>query len=282
MRILVTGSDGFIGAKVCSKLREKGFEVEAHTLAVSDIGTGIPEYKGIDWVLHLAALTSIRDSWDRPGDFYNINFMGTQRVLEVCRKNNCGMTFMSTYVYGHPKYLPVDEAHQAMPNSPYSQTKYLAEQLCGFYSSNYSIPCVILRPFNIYGPGQSGGFLVPSIFAQVMDPSTDEVRVENLRPKRDYVYVDDVVGAIVSTIGRKTAGVYNIGTGVATGVGELIEAVFKVTGIRKKVISVDKIRPDEVHEITASYRKINGDLGWAPATGLEEGLKKTFLESISA
>jgi len=197
--------------------------------------------------------------------------------LELCRRNRCGITFMSTYVYGAPHYAPVDEAHPIAPNSPYNHSKALGEELCRFYHETFGVPVTILRPFNIYGPGQARHFLIPEIFGQLMDSGRPEVTLKDLAPQRDYVYVDDVVRALMLTAEKPQAyGVFNLGSGEAVSVAELADRCIRVSGIVKPVRSLEQARPNEISGIAADIRNAGERLGWAPEYSLERGLSLTY------
>ena len=120
MKILVTGANGFIG-KHLVKLRSENHDVVCHEISDGDISEkgALEKYKNIDYVYHLAACTYVPSSWDYTYDYFRTNILGTVTVLEYCRKNKCAITAMSTYVYGEPQYLPIDENH------PISQHRHI-------------------------------------------------------------------------------------------------------------------------------------------------------------
>lgn len=280
MKVLVTGADGFIGKHLCPELEKSGFTVEKHTISDSDISRTLPDYSGVDRVVHLAGLTFVPASWETPAKFYETNVMGTLNVLEFCRKNKCPMTYVSAYVYGQPQYVPVDEKHPLVPHSPYNHSKILAEELCGYYAGNFNMQVVILRPFNIYGFGQSPGFLLPSIFQQLMDPASKILKLENTDTKRDYVYVADVARAITAAVKNGGNGIYNVASGVSTSAGELAKIAMEASGIKKEITVTGARRKNEVSDIVASVEAARRGLGWAPKTTLREGVEKTFQEYV--
>ena len=275
--ILVTGADGFIGRAVVKRLLRQGFDVTPFDLPQGNITdpASLDQFdsKKIDHVIHLAGKTFVPDSWKNPGDFYNINLMGTVNVLEFCRKKATGLTYISSYLYGSPEYLPVDENHPVKSYNPYSHSKLLADNTCQFYASNFGMKVSILRPFNAYGPSQPSHFLIPEIIDMVTDPSVQEVRVMDLRPKRDYVFIDDLVDGIFRTIDGE-AGIYNVGSGQSVSVEDLILTVMRLTGIRKPYKAKGKERQNEIFDLYAGIEKIHRSLGWKPLTSLEEGLSR--------
>ena len=111
--------------------------------------------QGIRHVFHLAAKTFVPHSWQDPRPFYEVNVLGTLNVLEHCCRHGARLTLVSSYVYGVPQHLPIREDHPLSAFNPYSQTKILAETVARFYEQHHGLPLVIVRPFNLYGPGQA-------------------------------------------------------------------------------------------------------------------------------
>jgi nucleoside-diphosphate-sugar epimerase len=163
-KILITGSNGFLGRVLSSQLIING----EYDVKLFDINDGnIFDYDfsscGVKHICHLAARTFVPQSWEEPFDYYKVNFLGTLNILEYCRKHKTSMTFISTYMYGAPHYLPIDENHPREAHSVYNHTKLLAEDTCEFYSKHYNSSITVLRLFNVYGIRQRQDFLIPSI-----------------------------------------------------------------------------------------------------------------------
>jgi nucleoside-diphosphate-sugar epimerase len=273
-RILVTGAEGFIGRRLVAALGEKGFEVVPLTKKDGDIATLAIDAQQIDHVFHLAAKTFVPDSWIHPADFYCTNVMGTLQVLEFCRKNKCSLTFNSTYVYGRQDKMPIAENARLQAPSPYHHSKILAEELCRFYAEKNNVNVTILRPFNIYGPGQKDTFLIPKLMKQVTDAANESVEVLDLSPKRDYLHVDDLIAALLLTIKTKGFAIYNVGSGTSLSVAEVIKRMFSVSGVQKKVVSREVERPAEIPEAVADISKITQKIHWRPAISFEQGLQQ--------
>lgn len=271
-RILVTGADGFVGKYLTAALAAENHDVVTFDVSDGDIASAMLDFTGLEHVFHLAALTFVPHSWKNPKEFYRVNVMGTENVLELCRKNACAMTFMSTYVYGQPQYLPIDERHPIAPNSPYNHSKYLAEQLCLFYDENFGVQATIFRPFNIYGPGQSKQFLIPQIVIQLLDNSASQIQLKSLAPKRDYVYIDDLVRALMFSLETNSTEIYNIAGGISVSVGEIAELAMEVSGIRKPVIGAGEERKNEVMDICGDAGKAERKLRWQARQSLKDGL----------
>lgn len=279
-KILITGSNGFIGRTLNLRLLKDGFETEGIDLPQHDISNTscFDKFLGkrFSHVIHLAGKTFVPDSWKDPSSFYQINLTGTINVLEFCRKSGAGLTYLSSYIYGSPEYLPVDENHPVKVMNPYGHSKLLADSTCQFYSNNFNLKISILRPFNAYGPGQASHFIIPKIIEMILNPSIEEVTVMDLRPRRDYVYIDDLVDAIFRTISGNQ-GIYNVGSGKSISVEELVMTTMRLSGIFKPYMSTGTERQNEIFDLYAGIEKIQNQLEWKPTTSLEEGLRKCIL-----
>jgi len=270
--ILVTGADGFIGKRLVIKLKDLGYTVLEHTIHDGDIASTTLDFQDVDHVFHLAGLTYVPYSWENPSEFYRVNVMGTQNVLEFCRKNDASLTFPSTYVYGAPITIPISERHPVNPNTPYNHSKVLCESLCEFYNKVFKIDITVLRPFNIFGAGQSPEFLIPTVINQIINQDVKEIIVKDLLPKRDYLYVDDLVEAMCITVGNKGYRVYNVGSGSSLSVEEVILSIQKISGIFKPYLSLNARRTNEVDDIIADITKIKSELNWRPKYSWNEAI----------
>jgi nucleoside-diphosphate-sugar epimerase len=278
--ILVTGAAGFIGKALSRKLLETGYEVAGFDIGQGDITDEKALHpfldRNIGHVFHLAGKTFVPESWKEPFGFFQVNMMGTVNVLEFCRKLGIPLTYISSYLYGEPDYLPVDENHPVKSYNPYSQSKVMADETCQFYARYYNIPVTIFRPFNAYGPGQSRLFLINEIISKVMDPAIPVVEVMDLRPKRDYIYINDLVNALILSI-DKPQGIYNLGSGYSKSVEEIIRLVMKFTGISKEYRSKAMMRPNEIFDLYADIRKAGRELEWFPKVSFEEGIEQCIM-----
>lgn len=272
-RILVTGSSGFIGSRLVMTLRNHGFIVEEFDRHMGDISSHQFSYDHLDHIVHLASLVFVPASWENPASFYQTNVLGTVNILELCRKMNCPITYLSSYVYGTPQYLPVDENHPVLPASPYNHSKLLAEDTCRYYSTTFNFPATVLRPVNIFGPNQNPDFLIPKIIGQAFDPAVDTIEVIDLRPKRDFLFIDDLINAIIKSFGLDRFDIYNIGSGYSISVEELIKTILAVSGIDKPYYAPNIERKNETWDVYNDISKIRKQLGWQPETGFAEGIK---------
>ena len=275
--VLVTGASGFIGRALVARLEETGKEVVRVSRAYGfDIARDRLPLGRVGHVFHLAARVGIEAAWEDPVGFLQVNSVGTARVLEQCRHHGCGITFVSAYVYGSPMRLPIAENHVVRPSNPYSLSKSIAEQLCSFYSGSWDVPAVVLRLFNAYGPGQQEDFLIPTIVRQIVNPKVAEIVVRDLVPRRDYVYLADIIDAILLASNAKSGSVFNVGSGVAFSVEDIIKHASAVAGEFKPYRAINCRRNNEVDTTVADIRAIVQELGWRPRVSIDRGLSEVI------
>lgn len=275
MKIAVAGSDGFVGQKVCAILKQRGHEVVTIDLAqgfdLSDPQSidNVPE---IECFIHLANLVYVPGSYERPALYYRVNYMTTLNALEVCRKYKARFIYISSYVYGPPQYLPVDERHPICPFNPYAQTKVICEKLCEGYHRDFDIKVSIIRPFNIYGIGQKGKLLIPEIVSQLKE-GKNVIYLKASSPRRDYINVIDVARAICKCVlNNEDFSVYNVCSGESVSVFEVTEIFNKYLNNKVSFIFSPSDRPNEVDETRGDNQNLR-KLGWEPTISIEEGIK---------
>jgi NAD dependent epimerase/dehydratase len=301
-QVLVTGGCGFIGSHLVEALLAQGARVRVLDLYnfgghrgflegldhpalevqlgdVSDLEFTRRVTADCDTVFHLAALIGIPYSYVAPGHYVRVNVTGTLAVLEAARHEGVRRLIhtSTSETYGSAQYTPMDERHPAVGQSPYAATKIAADQLAGSYFRSFDLPVVTIRPFNTYGPRQSMRAVLPTVMAQAL--YSDEIRIGSLDPRRDMTYVSDTVDGFLKA--GEAVGVegetFNLGTGVAYSVGEMVEAVFKVTGSRKPIVTEgQRVRPEksEVDELLSDFSKAKAAFGFAPSISLETGLER--------
>jgi UDP-glucose 4-epimerase len=281
-KVLITGSRGFIGARLVKRLRE-AFDV---SVVEVDLKNGLDVtcretftgLEAVDVVVHLAADLFVPHAFENPGQVYRSNILGTVNVLDYCREKNVKrIIYASSYVYGTPVSLPVSEERETNIQNPYGRSKLIGEMLCAAYFTDYGIVPIILRPFNIYGPGQAEHFLIPRIIRQIL--TEDIVTVRDLTPRRDYLFVDDVVEAYIQAIFKcfpKQPETFNVGLGRSYSVEEIIVMIQELAGTSKPVIAVGPVRQHEVPDCFADVTKITNQLSWSPKYNLGDGLKATI------
>ncbi len=281
-KILVTGAGGFIGSALAEYLQRKGKEVLALSSGELDVtkqaAVQALSAKEISHVVHLAGKTFVPKSWEEPETFFLTNTFGTLQMLEFCRMHEIPMTYISAYIYGPPEKNPIQENDRINPNNPYAKSKYMAEELCEFYAGTFGVKVSIIRPFNVYGAGQKKDFLIPQIIEHAM--KRDCIEVLDLAPMRDYIYLEDLLGAIALTIENvQQYDVFNIGSGVSYSVEEVIGMVQEILGTHKQVECKNQVRRNELNNVVADIAHAKEVLGWEPAYHLRQGLKE-MIEKI--
>jgi len=305
-RVLVTGAGGFIGSHLVEHLVRQGATVRALThynsanhwfnlerlpedcrrdveVFPGDIGDPAlvdDAVRGCETVFHLAALIGIPYSYRARASYVATNVIGTANVLEACLRRDVGrLVHTSTSeVYGSAQYIPIDESHPLVAQSPYAASKIGADKLVESFWHSFSLPTVTIRPFNTYGPRQSARAIVPTIISQALHGNA--ISLGNASPVRDLTYVDDTVAGFIAGA-RHAPGqgeVVNLGTGEGISVEELVTRVGRVLGKTLEIVSDEsRVRPagSEVTRLVSNNAKAIELLRWRPTTTLEEGLERT-------
>jgi nucleoside-diphosphate-sugar epimerase len=278
VRVGITGESGFIGKAVAERLRGGGCRM----LPLGDwtygsgpdcakkISASAPE--DLDWVLHIGAKTSIQDAWDDPFSAYSNNLGSTLAALEIARKSASPFLFMSSYVYGDPLYLPVDEEHPTSVVNPYMGSKLLGEDLCRQWHQLQGNPLVVLRAFNIYGDSSHRGRLIPDLIRQARGQQCLEI--EDPEPKRDYLYVADFAELLQKIIETDPvpSGVYNVGAGETHSNREVAEMVRELSGEPRPVKARHRRRCNDVLDCSVDVAKVRSTFAWQPDYTLRRGL----------
>jgi UDP-glucose 4-epimerase len=283
LKAVVTGSSGFIGRPLVTALEKAGFSLitidyadNCDITSIMDLAACFEgEQKGdIEVIFHLAAKMFVPDSWDTPRAMYDTNLTGTLNVLEQARLFDIKkFVFASSYVYGNAEYLPIDEKHPVKPANPYTHSKYLAEELARSYYEDYGISCIVLRPFNVYGPGQSEKFLIPTIINQL---DSGRIELKDPEPKRDFLFVADMVDAYLKAAEISSSGfeIFNIGYGKSHAVSEVVDMILELSGKKVPVNYTGERRDGEVMEVVADITKAKEKLDWEPEIDLKAGIKR--------
>ncbi len=306
-KILVTGAGGFIGSHVTEQLLASGHKVTALVRYTSTgqagfIDTFTPELrknltillgdirnrddafralKGNDTVIHLAAQIAIPYSYIAPDDFLRVNAGGTVNILQATRELKAKrIVLLSTSeVYGSAQYIPIDEAHPQVAQSPYSASKIAADKMGESFNLSFNSPVVIARPFNTYGPRQSARAVIPTIILQAL--RSNIVKLGNIYARRDLNFVKDTASALVK-IGlsaRGTGRQFNICTGEDYSIEEIVGFVADILGT-KLTIKTDRrrVRPkkSEVSRLLGDGSKANKMFRLSKRTDITDGLRQTI------
>ena len=285
--IIITGHTGFIGTSLTQKLisspykitgisrtKQKQFSIKQKQKDLNKItNSDIPKNSIIG---HLSANADFALCQKKPKECFLTNVIGTEHLLEIARKKDCKLLFVGTrHIYGIPRKLPIKEDHCREANSIYSATKLQAEILCESFSKTYSMDITTVRLFSGYGPKSPQNSLILRIIKQLLEKN--ELRLGNLFPKRDFIFIDDVVSALVMLLKQiKGFNTFNIGSGSSTSIQTLCDKLMK---LEKKTVPIIQektlLRKDDIPEIRADISKIK-QLGWEPKISLDEGLKRTL------
>lgn len=305
--ILVTGAGGFIGSQLVETLLIEGARVRAFVRYNSRSDPGLLRFlpaeladqlevvsgdlrdqravyesvRDCELVFHLGALISIPYSYRHPAEVAEVNFMGTLNVLMACRDLSVRRLIhtSTSEVYGTAHHTPIDESHPLQGQSPYSASKIGADKLVESFYCAYNLPVVTVRPFNTFGPRQSARAVIPTIIMQAL--TNDVIHLGNLETSRDFTYVSDTVRGFVlagATIGVE-GGVFNLGTGHETRVGDVANRIAQKVGHSVEVIvDPERLRPEksEVLRLISDNRLAREKLGWSPQVSLDEGLDRTI------
>ena len=255
--IFITGSEGFIGSHLVELLVKKKFKVKAlvqynsfnswgwlETLDkkilkkieivlgdVRDLNEMISNTKNQDAIIHLAALIGIPYSYISPKNYIETNCVGTLNIMQAARINKIKKIIhtSTSEVYGTAKYVPMDENHPINAQSPYSASKISADHIAQSFYNSFNLPVVVLRPFNTFGPRQSLRAVIPTIFGQALNEK--KINVGNLKPTRDFNYVEDIVNGFYLTLKSKNKKIFgeviNLGTGYEVSIKNLLNIIEK-------------------------------------------------------
>ena len=276
MKIALTGAAGFVGQHVLQQLKTHS-DVEVVTLDIKN-GIDVCDWESVkdtkaDVYIHLANKTYVPDSYEHPRSFFDVNINSTLNILELARQNNARVLYFSSYVYGDPEYLPIDEKHPTRAFNPYSATKIMCEQMCRSYAQDLKVPVAVFRPFNIYGTGQNVQFLLPMMVHQLL---SGKIQVRDDRPKRDYIHIDDIASAVeLMTFAewKEKYAVYNLGTGKSFSVREVADILRNLWGKPVEYVATGEIRFNEVLDTVADISKLRS-MGWSPKVSIRQGLKE--------
>jgi dTDP-glucose 4,6-dehydratase len=311
--VLVTGADGFIGSHLAEALARRGCRVRA-LAQYNSFGTRgwldtlPPEasgsldvragdirdarfvrvlMEGCDVVFHLAALIAIPYSYQAPQSYVETNIGGTLNVLQAAGELGTKKILQTSTseVYGTARTVPISEEHPLQAQSPYAATKIGADQLALSFHRSFGTPVTVVRPFNTYGPRQSTRAVIPTIISQIAKGAM-QVKLGSLHPTRDFNFVKDTVSGFIAAA-ESDAGlgeVFNLGSDFEISIGETAALIAEAMGREVEIVEeAQRLRPaaSEVERLWADNSKAARVLGWKPAYGGREGLKRGLAETAA-
>lgn len=299
---LITGVSGFAGRHLASELIDSGAEVFGAGRRAAETPPAV-RHRVVDLldadaldrllldtqpelVFHLAAEASVARSWRDPAGVIRANVSTTLNLLESVRRHAPEARLLlacSGEEYGVPERLPVDEEHPLRPRNPYAVSKASVDTAAGFYADAYGLRVVRTRAFNHAGPGQTDTYVISALARQVAEAEARshdervEISMGNPHVSRDFTDVRDVVRAYRLALERCDPGAYNVCSGEATLISDILDAL-----AAQSVLSVERrtdpalVREDEVSEIRGSHEKLTRATGWRPQIPLEQTLADTL------
>ena len=256
-------------------------EIEVVPGDIRDYDSVLDAMKNVDIVFHLAALIGIPYSYVSPIAYIKTNIEGTYNILQAacaCEPSQVLVTSTSE-TYGTAQYVPIDEKHPAVGQSPYAASKVGADQLALSYHLSFGLPVKIVRPFNTYGPRQSSRAIVPTVLTQLLSGKT-KVTVGNIAPTRDLTYVEDMARGFLAIadspdcIGQAI----NIGHGKEISIGNLVDKIAEVCGTQCEIaVDSERVRCEqsEVDRLCCDNSKLRNFTDWEPSITLNTGLQRT-------
>lgn len=311
MRILVTGSEGFIGSHLAELLLELDHEVTAlvqyNSFGLEGWLSDIPKNRksslkvvhgdvrdaeqmrristGQDWIFHLAALIGIPYSYEAARSYVQTNIVGTLNMLEAAREADVKkiMVTSTSEVYGSAMTVPMNENHPRQPQSPYSASKIAADALALSYFYSFDLPVTVARPFNTYGPRQSLRAVIPTIVLQLLS-KPDKLEIGNLDATRDFNFVTDTAEGLLKLMesGETTGRELNLASGSEISISQLVLEIAEKVGIPLSSLNINSIderkRPpsSEVNRLLGDAQLAMRLSDWKPKVSLSEGLDKTI------
>lgn len=305
-KILITGATGFIGSHLVELFVKAGYKVVAfdryninnnwgwleNSKFIDDIEVILGDIRDFDSVskamqgcsavFHLAALIGIPYSYISPLAYIRTNVEGTYNVLESAKILQLDQILITSTseTYGTAQYVPIDENHPLVGQSPYSASKISADQLAVSYFKSFGLPIKIVRPFNTYGPRQSARAIIPTIISQIAN-GANEIKLGNLSPTRDLTFVTDTCRGFYEIykcddlVGETT----NIGMNEEISMGDLVALISKLMDRDILIVqNKNRIRPaeSEVERLYCDNKKLKKFTNWTPEHTLKEGLELTI------
>lgn len=303
MQLLVTGGAGFIGANIVPRLVAAGHSVRVLDSEVMGQRAHLGDFGGefirgdirdanilgqaledVETVIHLAADTRVIDSINDPVHNFDVNALGSFRLLEAMRARGIKRLINASTggaIIGDAE-PPVHEDMVPRPISPYGATKLAVEGLCSAYAGSYGFTAISLRFSNVYGPRSfHKGSVIAAFFKRILQGQPLVVYGDGTQT-RDFVYVEDLCGGIEQALTLDRAGTFQMGSGVPLSVNALIKAMAKVVAPHDIIVDYRLARAGETIRTWCDITRARRDLGFSPTTGIEDGLAATWRWFLAA
>ena len=300
-RVLIFGAGGFVGSYLCKEFLNNGYKVSG-----TDKGEGSALPSEVDFyktdlmqanevekligqiqpdiIVNLAAISSVGASWNMPQTTMAINVIGALNIMEAARKSEQKPRIL--FVGSSEEYVisenPLDENTQLNANNPYGISKVTQEQFAKLYREQYGLKIYCVRPFNHTGIGQRDSFVLPSFCKQVaeIDKSGKDgkIQVGNLKVKRDFSHVKDVVRAYRMIVESDNCNqIYNVGSGNAYSLEDMLTYIIGLSNQHIEIeVDQNRIRPTDQPVICCDRSLIGKELGWKPQYDVYDALKEMF------
>ena len=283
MKILMTGSSGFIGSHLKPYLKDHEIyhlesDLRHHGLVRTEVRDIQPEM-----VIHLGARTEVEQSFYEQITFSEINYVGSVNLIEISKEvpNFKNFVFASTMeVYGpQPKHTVCDHLTTPYPNAPYAVAKYAVEKYLEYAGRSYNLPYTIIRQTNCYGRKDNDFFVTEQIITQMLK-NPDEIHLGYAEPYRNFIYIDDMLDAwtaIINNPEKCKEKIFTLGPDNPIKIKDYVDIIAKKIGWDGKVYWDTKPeRPGEIYWLNSSGQLLEDTLGWRPKVTLSEGLDRTI------
>jgi dTDP-glucose 4,6-dehydratase len=299
--IFVTGGAGFLGSEIVRQISASGGTAIVYDNFSSGKKKFIQNYPKVkiikgnmknrstihkaigksQYIINLAALPFIPDSFHYPQEFFDVNTNGTLNLIleSIDHKKIKNFVHISTSeVYGSAKKSPMDENHPILPQSTYAVSKLAGEKAVFTMHKEHNFPAVLIRPFNTFGPNITQPYIIPEIIMQVLRKNKN-IKLGNINAERDFTFVSDTARGIISALfSDKAIGeTINLGSGKSHKIKHIVESVSSILDTKVRITSEkDRLRPFDVNKLVCDNRKAKKVLDWEPTISFKEGLGHTI------